>query len=567
VTKDVEQKQHKIVGQPVQVKCFYECLGTSGGYDLPVVVPSPYSFKPSSEDELFKLNFLCRNEMFKLLCLEFEPAKGRAQKKDGPMIEVSCTLQKKIAKDRRKMPTWSQEINKIMSSQLELLEVQRRTVDAQVWESVSAELDCIERGEGISINTSIQNEIVVYGKRDFVQKTVKTVDEIIANANKMTHDNARKWQLRRWEKYFLEDSTFLQEMRKHMKIIISDDMIELDGNTEEIQAAKQKIKEYTSSTKEDWVSFEVSWKPILENTEATLSLLQMMKQKKVHASWEVKKHREFAQDKVLFVNVYGERDQDVEQAVTILKDAIVTELCRVCPETALVLNTNEGQAFKMELEKVHRGLLYVSFQSDRETVCMTGLREAVETAKPKLETFLNENTMYVQVFSSCGSLRQQILCTLLGIEQQATLLKELGAEIKLLEAGTQIQVKGTQNSLEKARIKLEEMEKQVCMKREKTVNSDIKTLKFINSDKCKEELMRLAKENKCVFGWTEDRVGLQVCIADVIVARVIFSGITKSTFALGINPFTASCENAMTLSVPGVPASCEKFPHSGQLNF
>jgi hypothetical protein len=33
------------------------------------------------------------------------------------------------------------------------------------------------------------------------------------------------------------------------------------------------------------------------------------------------------------------------------------------------------------------------------------------------------------------------------------------------------------------------------------------------------------------------------------------------------NPFIASCENAMTLSVPGVPASCEKFLHSSQLNF
>jgi hypothetical protein len=34
-----------------------------------------------------------------------------------------------------------------------------------------------------------------------------------------------------------------------------------------------------------------------------------------------------------------------------------------------------------------------------------------------------------------------------------------------------------------------------------------------------------------------------------------------------INPFTASCENAMTLSVPGTPASRKKFPHSSQLNF
>jgi hypothetical protein len=32
-----------------------------------------------------------------------------------------------------------------------------------------------------------------------------------------------------------------------------------------------------------------------------------------------------------------------------------------------------------------------------------------------------------------------------------------------------------------------------------------------------------------------------------------------------VNPFTASCENAITLSVPGVPASCEKFPHSIEL--
>jgi hypothetical protein len=33
------------------------------------------------------------------------------------------------------------------------------------------------------------------------------------------------------------------------------------------------------------------------------------------------------------------------------------------------------------------------------------------------------------------------------------------------------------------------------------------------------------------------------------------------------NPFTASCKNAMSLSVPGVPEPCEKFPYSSQMNF
>jgi hypothetical protein len=34
-----------------------------------------------------------------------------------------------------------------------------------------------------------------------------------------------------------------------------------------------------------------------------------------------------------------------------------------------------------------------------------------------------------------------------------------------------------------------------------------------------------------------------------------------------VNPITASCENAMSLSVPGVSAPCVKFPHFSQLNF
>jgi hypothetical protein len=45
------------------------------------------------------------------------------------------------------------------------------------------------------------------------------------------------------------------------------------------------------------------------------------------------------------------------------------------------------------------------------------------------------------------------------------------------------------------------------------------------------------------------------------------STLSWSAWRCIFNPFTASCENTRTLSVPGVPASCEKFPHSSQLNF
>jgi hypothetical protein len=39
---------------------------------------------------------------------------------------------------------------------------------------------------------------------------------------------------------------------------------------------------------------------------------------------------------------------------------------------------------------------------------------------------------------------------------------------------------------------------------------------------------------------------------------------SRSLFPLRhlLNPFTASCENAMSLPVPDVPAPCEKFPHT-----
>jgi hypothetical protein len=48
---------------------------------------------------------------------------------------------------------------------------------------------------------------------------------------------------------------------------------------------------------------------------------------------------------------------------------------------------------------------------------------------------------------------------------------------------------------------------------------------------------------------------------------IVTSTVVISAIKIIINPFIASCENAMTPSVPGVPESCEKFPHSSQLNF
>jgi hypothetical protein len=56
-----------------------------------------------------------------------------------------------------------------------------------------------------------------------------------------------------------------------------------------------------------------------------------------------------------------------------------------------------------------------------------------------------------------------------------------------------------------------------------------------------------------------------------IVDRITHSQIDQFVALLQtsqvFNPFTASCENAMSLSVPGVQAPCEKFSHSSQLNF
>jgi hypothetical protein len=36
----------------------------------------------------------------------------------------------------------------------------------------------------------------------------------------------------------------------------------------------------------------------------------------------------------------------------------------------------------------------------------------------------------------------------------------------------------------------------------------------------------------------------------------------KGQVKIGLNSFTASCENTMSLSAPGIPAPCEKFPQS-----
>jgi hypothetical protein len=48
-------------------------------------------------------------------------------------------------------------------------------------------------------------------------------------------------------------------------------------------------------------------------------------------------------------------------------------------------------------------------------------------------------------------------------------------------------------------------------------------------------------------------------------AVYVFVLAVGSIYKIMFNPFTTSCENALSLSVPGDPAPFEKFPHSNQL--
>jgi hypothetical protein len=77
----------------------------------------------------------------------------------------------------------------------------------------------------------------------------------------------------------------------------------------------------------------------------------------------------------------------------------------------------------------------------------------------------------------------------------------------------------------------------------------------LNGNNCAiTKLLYLCSDDDC-----DARVERNVKMFVVFCTYIIFQFLSIS-----INPFTASCENAMSLSVPGVSASCEKFPHSSQ---
>jgi hypothetical protein len=63
-------------------------------------------------------------------------------------------------------------------------------------------------------------------------------------------------------------------------------------------------------------------------------------------------------------------------------------------------------------------------------------------------------------------------------------------------------------------------------------------------------------------------VTLKFCFRHELIQSTMFPTCRhQAPHCTDINTYTASCENAMNLSMPGVLASCEKFPHSSQLNF
>jgi hypothetical protein len=84
------------------------------------------------------------------------------------------------------------------------------------------------------------------------------------------------------------------------------------------------------------------------------------------------------------------------------------------------------------------------------------------------------------------------------------------------------------------------------------------------------EEKRINKVQECISQCAEIEKNvipiINTCIEGMFKASASINAAQVSIFKV-LNPCTASCEDAMSLSVPSIPAPCEKFPHCSQLKF
>lgn len=490
-----------------------ECLGQSGGSQDPSAFTMPKPLVLDSIDP-FKVAFFRQSPAAKTGLFQELSTKHARPIFEGDSLRVECSLTPAVPKARILARTWAVDVKEAVGSYLQVIDVHRHAVMQQLWQEVEKAVSAagITSTEGAVLFTvSAQQAFVVVGMKSMAQELYDKICEIarakeeeIERKNQEITDTNNKvppHQLR-----LLLALSFQVEAGKRYEglridIQLKKNCIVFHGLIKDVKQAQLDMYELLQTMKTSKLNgISDMQKKVLESKETRVYIVQKFKSEPISAVWELGQKDE--------VDVFAFDDAPLVKAVHIIKKSVPEHVCQLSPESSELLSCHDWGSLVSRLTSAHPGVLLIAPSHDNQQLFITGTDCIMHGIMEEVENFLQENTVYSQVFRFSPSRQKFVL-----LKWQAKLsavtesLRAHKVQVTTKESGMEIYVSGTRQGLVLVQKKLECMNEQILCHTQ--VFSDQGSVKFLNSD-CDKDLGMIGRSSNCVLAKEPEPAGLQV---------------------------------------------------------
>ncbi|KAK7479330.1 hypothetical protein BaRGS_00029408 [Batillaria attramentaria] len=391
VVDRVLTKTHKIDGRPLRVKRHIDCLGLSGGREDPstFVLPGPLVL----EVDKFKLLFIKQSSVAQ------DDLTGKVARVNAQLtytdnnISAECTLTKENSTAYILARTWTQDVQQMVTSYLDQIEVHRTDVGQQVWPEVKKALDAIEVAPDCSSAKLL--ECVTKMVNAVTEETERKKQELT-----VINHNLKPHQLR-----LLAAASFPTESsnRHHglsVDIQTDEQRIIFHGLNHDVKDAQIEMYHLLNSARSEKISgISDMKKKLLENAETCDLVMQKLTLEEIVAVWDVGD---------VDVTVHAFTDSQVVGAIDAIRKSVTEHFCHMPSSAEWLFSTPEwGKLVKSQTES-YSGKVQIVPDQQNQQVVITGTDDIMHIVIREVEDFLQENTACTNLPSSSSPNQDKI---------------------------------------------------------------------------------------------------------------------------------------------------------------
>ncbi|XP_062581102.1 protein mono-ADP-ribosyltransferase PARP14-like isoform X2 [Saccostrea cucullata] len=458
------RRQHKVDGQVLDVKIYYECLGqVESEEEGPFQPPGPLEL---TDLDTKKLQFLIKSPSNQqAIDKQLEAVYGKPvwpKKSKSVSLTVDCTLTAETKDCKKLAKTWEAKVKENLNKFLDLLLVTKHSTLQEAFPLVLNELKSltISNPDAVAVVLEKSNhEIYVTGHIQASQEVSRQVSDIIQKVEQELDRKKQQVQeekrIKRHQVLILQFCKFEQNLQKKyegisLKYDVGKNCVYFEGLSGEVTPAIVEMYEFLSKVvKTDVKPFSRFLRSFLVTQPVCKYVNSRMKENDLIGVWEPSEGDDT-------LTVYSLSDQQAVKAAHLLKESVIETPVDVKDESRPLLSQEEWRSRATEIEKEGEGLIKIITQIDQSRILILCTDKFEGTSREYVDNFMIENTIYEETLQlDTGMMRYiQMNCAQAIDKVDKDVQKDKG-NVKISNIG--IMIKGTKTGLNKAKYAVDQI--------------------------------------------------------------------------------------------------------------